>query len=606
MCGIFAYVGSQNAVEISLAGLRKLEYRGYDSSGIAGLRDGKLSFCKEVGKVSVMEEKAREENLELDLAIAHTRWATHGKPSRLNAHPHFDSKHTMALVHNGIIENYDIIRQGLKEKGVSFQTETDTETMVELISSLYEGDLLKAVQQALPHLKGALSIALIHKDHPGKLVVAARESPLAIGIGNGECFVASDTNAFLVHTREVVYLTDGEVAEVTAEGFEVFDATMAQVMKERELLANEAGETSKGNFEHYMLKEMFEQPQTIRNALLSRYLEEDGNVTFDGLDVKDLKGVERILILACGSSWHAGFVASYLLEAMARIPTQVEISSEFRYMNPIVADNTLVLAISQSGETADTVAALRELKARGAKIVGICNVQGSTLAREADSCLFLRAGAEIGVASTKAFTSQLVVLSLFSLMMARMRDMSLAEGKRFIDDLQNLSEQVREILSKSEEIRAIAQKYAGYKNFFFVGRNLMYPVGLEGALKLKELAYVNANGYPAGELKHGPIALIDENCPTIGLCANRLTLEKTISNLMEVRARSGLVLAIASEGSKGLETVADDLIWIPKTRDELSPILTTVALQLFAYFVAYENHCEIDQPRNLAKSVTVE
>ncbi|MFT4552272.1 MAG: glucosamine--fructose-6-phosphate aminotransferase (isomerizing) [Chlamydiales bacterium] len=608
MCGIFGYIGSQDAVKISIAGLKKLEYRGYDSSGIAGLKDGILHRCRAVGKVAVMEEEALKEQLKLDIAIAHTRWATHGKPTVANAHPHFDSSETMTLVHNGIIENFDSLRTSLKERGVVFSSETDTEVIVQLISSVYNDDILEALQKVMPLLQGSFSIALVHKDYPGQIIAAAKESPLVIGIGNGEAFIASDTNAFLVHTKEVIFLHDSEIAVVKADSFTVYDETAEEVIKQIEELSHQVEEASKGDFEHFMLKEIFEQPQTIRNALLSRFMEDYGTASLDGLnfEMNELFAIKRILILACGTSWHAGYVSSYMIEDKARIPVQVEISSEFRYKNPIVQEGTLVIAISQSGETADTVAAVRELKSKGAKVLAICNVQGSTLTRIADSSLFLRAGTEIGVASTKAFTSQLIVLALFALQLARMRHMSKSEGQDFLQALSKLPEQVQRVLDGEEKIEYLAKKYAKYENFFFLGRHYMYPTALEGALKLKEISYVNANGYPAGEMKHGPIALINESCPTVAFCANKLTIEKTLSNLMEIKARNGLVLAIAEEGTKGLDQITEDIIWIPKTIDELAPITSTVAAQLFAYYIAKERGTEIDQPRNLAKSVTVE
>lgn len=608
MCGIFGYIGSQDAVKISIAGLKKLEYRGYDSSGIAGLKDSKVHRCREVGKVVAMEEKALKGQLELDTTIAHTRWATHGKPTEENAHPHFDSAETMAVVHNGIIENFDSLRSSLQEKGVVFSSETDTEVIVQLIYSVYNDDLLEALQKVMPLLQGSFAIALIHKDYPGQIIAAAKESPLAIGIGNGEVFIASDTNAFLVHTKEVVFLHDSEIAVVKADSFTVYDETAEEVIKQIEELAHQVEEASKGDFEHFMLKEIFEQPQTIRNALLSRFLEEYGTASLDGLnfEMNELFAIKRILILACGTSWHAGYITSYMIEDKARIPVQVEISSEFRYKNPIVQEGTLVIAISQSGETADTVAAVRELKSKGAKVLAICNVQGSTLTRIADSSLYLRAGTEIGVASTKAFTSQLIVLTLFSLQLARMRHMSKSEGQDFLHALSKLPDQVQRVLDGEERIEYLAKKYAKYENFFFLGRHYMYPTALEGALKLKEISYVNANGYPAGEMKHGPIALINEDCLSVAFCANKMTIEKTISNLMEIKARNGKVLAIAEEGTEGLDQVTEDVIWIPKTIDELSPVTSTVAAQLFAYYIAKERGTEIDQPRNLAKSVTVE
>lgn len=608
MCGIFGYIGPQKAVKIALAGIKRLEYRGYDSAGIAGLHDGKLCVCKDKGKISNLEAKVREDNLSLDLAVAHTRWATHGEPSEINAHPHVDTANTLALVHNGIIENHAFLRHDLENKGVTFRSETDTEVLAQLIADLYDGDIRKAVQQALEMCEGSFAIALVHKDYPGHIIAAGNESPLAVGLGNGEVFIASDSNAFLVHTREVFYLENSEVAVVTADTCDVFDATTSKVQKTVELLEREADEMTKDGFEHFMLKEISEQPQTIRNALLSRFMEEYGIARLDGLgmDVNELLAVDRILFLACGTSWHAAYIAAYMIEEMARIPVQVEISSEFRYKNPIVTDHTLVIAISQSGETADTLAAMRELKSKGAKILGLCNVQGSTLSREADHCLYLRAGAEISVCATKSFVSQVVLLALFTLLMARIRHMSKNEGQAFLKDLVLLPDQVQKVIDNKEEISRLAKKYAHYDNFFFLGRQHMYPASLEGALKLKEISYINATGYPAGEMKHGPIALINEECPTIAMCANKLTYDKLLSNLREVKARSGPILAIADEDTLGLEDIAEDIIRVPKTNDNLAAINTSVAAQLLAYYIAKERGTEIDQPRNLAKSVTVE
>lgn len=606
MCGIFGYVGLRNGAKIAIEGLKRLEYRGYDSSGIAGIIDGKIFYGKEVGKISILEQKLAD--VVLSCAIAQTRWATHGKPTRINAHPHFDSKHSLAIVHNGIIENHSALRSMLQAKGVVFVSDTDSEVIAHLVADFYEGDILKAVQQAFPLLKGSFAVALVHCDFPDQIIAIAHEMPLAIGIGKHENFLASDPHAFGMYAREVVFLSDGEVAVITPDGFEIYDATMAPVTKKTKMLIHQAEEMSKGRFQHYTLKEIHEQPQTIRAALLSRCLEDYGTAIFDDLlfDTTDLMAVERILIVACGTSWHAGYVGSYLFEDKVRIPTQVEIASEFRYKNPVVLPGTLVIAISQSGETADTLAAVRELRAKGAMILSLCNVHESSLARESDSCLFLRAGMEVGVCSTKAFTSQVVVLSLFALLMARMRNLSKAEGQSFLQALKNLPDQVQLVLDQAEKIEAIAKKYAHYQNFFFLGRQYMFPAALEGALKLKEIAYINANGYPAGEMKHGPIALINESCPTVALCANKTTLDKIESNLMEIKARNGKIIAIAEEGVEGLAKIADELICVPKTIDELAVIPSTIVTQLFAYYVAKERGAEIDQPRNLAKSVTVE
>lgn len=606
MCGIFGYVGSRNAVEICCEGLKKLEYRGYDSAGIAGIQDGKIVACKELGKVAKLTEAVTD--LEMNIAIAHTRWATHGKPSQTNAHPHFDDERTMATVHNGIIENHQALHKMLKGRGLSFYSETDTEVIPKLVSTYYEGDLLKAVGEAVTNLEGAYALAFVHVDHPGEIVVVANESPLVIGRGQGEAFIASDPNAITKHTREVVYLSHSEIAVVKADSIEIFDSSMVPVDKTVEVLDHEFHEVSKGAFEHYTLKEIFEQPQTLRNAMYSRFIEEHGTAILEGLnfDLNELLSIQRILILACGTSWHAGYVAEYMLEDMAHIPVQVEVSSEFRYKNPIVPPGTLAIAISQSGETADTLAAVRELKAKGAKILGICNVQGSSLTREADGCILLRAGPEIGVCSTKAFTSQLTVLALFTLQMGRVRHMGRQEGQDFIEALKQLPEQVEAVLKLEKKIHEVAKRYAHYDNFFFIGRRYMYPTCLEGALKLKEISYINANGYAAGELKHGPIALISDQCPTVAFCANRLTEDKIESNLMEIKARGGPVIAIVEEGMKGFEEIVDDLITVPATIDELAAIPSTVVSQLLAYYIALERGAEIDQPRNLAKSVTVE
>lgn len=608
MCGIFGYIGKKNVVDTILAGLKKLEYRGYDSAGIAGIYEGKIAYAKEVGKIAELEREVKETHLELDIGFGHTRWATHGIPSHINAHPHFDSKKTLGVIHNGIIENYQPLRDSLKEKGVSFISETDTEVIAHLISNFYKGDLVKAVLETVSLLEGAYAVAVIHQDFPDRIIAFAHEAPLIIGIGEEEVFLASDTHSFASHTREVIYLVDKEIAVLKADCLEFFDRGRSPIEKEAEKLSEIAYEYSKGNFDHYTLKEIFEQPQSIKNALSGRFLEDYGTAVFEGIgfNTHELKSVQRILILGCGTSWHAGFLAAYLLEDKARIPVSIEISSEFRYKNPVIGQDTLVIAISQSGETADTVAAVKELKAKGAKILSICNVENSTLVREAHSTIYLHAGLEVGVCSTKAFTSQVVVLTLFTLMMARMRHMGQEEGIVFSRAIKKLPDQVRQVLEKAEEIGAIAKKYAHYENFFFLGRNYMFPTGLEGALKLKEISYINANGYPAGEMKHGPIALINENCPTVAMCANKATYDKLVGNLMEIKARKGKIIAIAEEGSKGLEKIADDIIFIPQNIDELLSVTSSTAAQLLAYYIAKIRGTDIDQPRNLAKSVTVE
>lgn len=609
MCGIFGYVGPKNGVKLSIEGLKKIEYRGYDSAGIACLTSEKsssLQCFRAVGKLSQLQKIVTD--LSGNLAIAHTRWATHGNVSVQNAHPIVDQHDTLAVVHNGIIENFHQLKTELQREGVVFRTDTDTEVIANLISKFYSGDLLQAVHNALSVVRGAWAIAVIHKKHPHECVVAAHSCPLVIGLGDQETFIASDPNALLTYTRDVIYLGDGEIARVMPNGVQLFDSSLHSIEKDAETLLHSAEETSKGSFEHYTLKEIFEQPQTIRNALLSRFFEEDGTVAFDDASIKphDLLSIKRIVIVACGTSWHAGLVGSYMLEELARIPSSVEISSEYRYKNPIVEEGTLAIAISQSGETADTIAAVRELKAKGAKIVALCNVQGSTLTREADATLFLRAGPEIGVCSTKAFTSQLTVLTLFAVMMARLRYLSRNVSQEILRALKVIPQQVEEILAQHNEIRAIAEKYVHFSDFFFIGRRYMYPACLEGALKLKEIAYINANGYAAGEMKHGPIALLSEKCPTLALCADASTYEKMVSNIMEAKARLSPVIAVITKHDAELIRIVDDYIIIPQTRDELAPILTTIVCQMFAYYCAAIRGADIDQPKNLAKSVTVE
>lgn len=610
MCGIFGYIGPKNSASVCVSGLKFLEYRGYDSSGVAGIKDGKIQSCKETGKISALEEAVVKSALELDLAIAHTRWATHGKPSKENAHPHFDSKQSVAVVHNGIIENHYALREMLKEKGYTFYSETDTEVIAQLVSFFYEGNFEESVQKALSHLKGFWALALIHKDHPNKIIAASKENPLAIGINpsQNECYLSSDVNAFNVKDLDVMFLRNDEIAVVTPDDVKVFDNTNSLVQKTKEKLSIESFSLTKNGFDHFMLKEIFEQPDTIRQAMHGRFLEDFGTAEFDDFTFtpQELSSIKRILILACGTSWHAGCIAASLLEEKARIPTQAEIASEFRYKNPIISEDTLVIAISQSGETLDTIAAVREVKAKGAKILAICNVRNSTLTREADACLFLRAGPEISVCSTKAFTSQLTVLSLFSLLMARLRHMGKEEGKEFLLELQSLPGKVELVLQQKDAIRRLASKYAKYDHFFFLGRNLMYPTSLEAALKLKEISYIHAIGYPAGEMKHGPLALVCPELAVVGLCGNKRTMDKMVSNLMEAKSRGAPLLVFATEGTEEVISMSDDILWLPSSCDELSCIIFSVAAQIFAYYIALERGTEIDQPRNLAKSVTVE
>jgi len=609
MCGIFGRVGGKELVASVTAGLKRLEYRGYDSAGVATFQKGKIVTVKRVGKISVLEEALKERGIEGEsAAIAHTRWATHGQPSEKNAHPHTDMKGTLALVHNGILENHDALRKSLADKQIKYVSDTDTEVLAHLISTLYDGNLLTAVQRALPLLEGSFAVGILHESDPHSIVAFAKDAPLAIGVAKGASYLSSDPNAFPAEVKKILFLDKGEIVKLGDGTFELYNADLVPIEKEMMLLENNVQEVSKGEYTHYTLKEIDEQPMTIRKALYNRTLIDLGTAEFEGINlpVHELLAVEQVLILGCGTSYNAGMIGSTMIEELARIPSQTEIASEYRYSNPIVRPGTLVIAISQSGETADTVAAVRELKAKGASVIAICNVPGSTITREADGTLYLNAGPEIGVCSTKAFTSQVTVLALFALMMGRMRNTSREEGQEFLEHLLRLPGDVEKVLEKKEEIRRLAEKYAKYDNFFYLGRRYMYPISMEGALKLKEISYINANGYPAGEIKHGPIALINGECPTVAFTSNKKTFGKILSNLREIKARDGKVIAIGSAPKEELIDVVDDLISIPENIDPLVTIPAAVVGQLFAYYVALARKREIDQPRNLAKSVTVE
>lgn len=610
MCGIFGYIGPQSSAEICLEGLKKLEYRGYDSAGLVGIHQGKFHFCKEIGKIKSLELAWMQNPVHLSLAIAHTRWATHGKPSKENAHPHFDEHLKVAVVHNGILENHRPLRKMLQDLGVAFSTETDTEVIAQLIAHFYQGDLVSATQKALSLMQGFWGLAIIHKDHPHQMIAVAKENPLAVALSPAtrEAFLSSDPNAFHSSDLDVLFLRNDELAVIQADKVEVYDSSLTQIVKTPERLGLENYTRSKGDFDHFMLKEIFEQPQTLQQALHNRFIEEFGTVEFENFSLtpQDLQTVRRILILGCGTSWHAACIGSFLFEDRARIPVQVEIASEYRYKNPIVSDHTLVIAISQSGETLDTIAAVREVKQKGSKVLAICNVKNSTLTREADATVFLRAGPEISVCSTKAFTSQITILSLLALLMGRQRHLGKDEGQAYLSQLRLLPDLVEKTLAKHALIAEMAQRYSHFDHFFFLGRHFMHPTALEAALKLKEISYLNATGYPAGEMKHGPIALIDSNLPVIGLCGNRRTLDKMLSNLTEVKSRGAPLLAFAFEGTPEIKAIADEVIELPSCPDEIAPVIFSVALQLFAYDIAKERGTEIDQPRNLAKSVTVE
>lgn len=613
MCGIFGYIGDKEATHICLQGLRKLEYRGYDSSGIGGVKDNKIIICKEIGKISNIEQAVLDMHLELSFAIAHTRWATHGKPSKENAHPHLDQNKTVAVVHNGIIENYTTLRDRLIQKeGIEFSTETDTEVIAQLLAYYYKGDLLDAAKLAFAELKGSFAVVLIHKDHQDQMIAVAKESPLVIGFSpkTRELFVASDANAISGTELDLYFLVDGELAFLEKGKVpQFYDKSGKSISLHANHVRVSETLSSRGQYEHFMLKEIFEQAHSVRDAMLSRYDEKNWTACFEEIPfkVEELREIENIIIIACGTSWHAAYLAAYLFESVAHISTKAEIASEYRYKHPVVPPNTLVIALSQSGETADTIAAMRSVKSQKVKVIALCNVPGSTLTREADATILLHAGPEIAVASTKTFTSQITVLYLLTLLFARIRSLPKEEGRTLLEYLYALPDQVDEVLNKAPEIQLLAKKYAHFNDFFFLGRNILYPTALEAALKLKEIAYINAQGYPAGEMKHGPIALLSPQVPALIFCANELLEEKIMSNLMESKARGAPILVFGwKEFEKEILPVADDVFWIPKTSDALAPVLLTIATQLFAYYIAKERGTDIDQPRNLAKSVTVE
>ncbi len=610
MCGIIGYIGDKNPLPILLDGLKRLEYRGYDSAGVALLSSNVLSVFKKAGKVSELRMSIPAIQQTITAGIAHTRWATHGVPNDVNAHPHLDCKKEIALIHNGIIENYHSIRTKLVGEGHRFLSMTDTEVLVHLIEEMmrYSGDLETAVRLALRQVEGTYGIAVLSSLEPDKIIAARKGSPLLIGVGTNEHYVASDAAAIVHYTRNVAYLEDGEIAVLKKDSFETKTIDNVNIEKQVHQVTIDIAEIEKGGFEHFMLKEIMEQPETLRNSMRGRVLLDVGNAKLSGLQdvLPTLEKAQRVIITACGTSWHAGLVGEYMLEQYGRIPVEVEYASEFRYRNPIIKEGDVVFLISQSGETADTLAALREAKQKGAAAFGICNVVGSTIARESQGGVYIHAGPEIGVASTKAFTSQLVVLSLITLMIARQRGLSLEEGKKICQALLDLPDKVETILRDTSKIEAIAEELKDVSNVLYLGRGYNFPVALEGALKLKEISYIHAEGYPAAEMKHGPIALIDENMPVVVIAPKDSTYEKIMSNIQEVKARKGIVIAIVNEEDTAIQSLADHLIRVPHTVDFLSPILNIIPLQLLAYHIAVKRGCNIDQPRNLAKSVTVE
>ena len=610
MCGIVGYTGARPAAGIVLEGLRRLEYRGYDSAGLAVIVGGRIELHKAAGRLSVLETALAGGLPGGTTAIAHTRWATHGAPTVVNAHPHTDCGDTIALIHNGIVENAAALRTVLRQRGHVFRSETDTEVLVHLIEdlSLPGVSLADAVAAALREVQGTYGLAVIATREPDTIVAARHGSPLLIGVGVGERFVASDAAAVLAHTRSVVYLDDGEIAVVTPNEHRILDLRAVEKAKAVTHVDWDLTTIERGGHPHFMLKEILEQSESVHNTLRGRLVEEEGTVHLGGLNLDDeqLQRVNRIILTGCGTSWHAALIGEYMMEELARLPTEVEYASEFRYRNPIVDDRTLVVGISQSGETADTLAALREAKRRGACTLGLVNVVGSTIAREVDGGIYLHAGPEIGVASTKAFTSQIAALALLTLQMGRLRALSILQGREVVRALSGLPALIDRVLARAPEIERIADRLVHAINVLYLGRGYNFPVALEGALKLKEISYIHAEGYPAAEMKHGPIALIDELMPVVFVAPRDAVYPKVLSNVEEVRARGGRVVAIVTEGDTGVARLAEHVVEVPETLDLLTPVLTVLPLQLLAYYVAVRRGCDVDRPRNLAKSVTVE
>jgi glutamine---fructose-6-phosphate transaminase (isomerizing) len=608
MCGIVGYVGPRGATGLLIEGLKRLEYRGYDSAGIAMSNGHGLETRKAKGKISMLESVVNSNPIQGTVGIAHTRWATHGRPNECNAHPQVDCTNTIAVVHNGIIENYGALRKMLQMQGHTFKSETDTEVLAHLIEAAFDGKLEDAVIDALNLVEGTYGIAVLSSKDPDKIVCARKGSPLLIGLGEGEYYVASDVAAILQHTRQVVYLDDGEMGVLTRQGYEVLDLDARRISKGVSRIDWSLDEIEKGGFEHFMLKEIFEQPQTIQNTMRGRLVVEEGFSKLGGLNLtrEELKSFDQVIITACGTSWHSGLIGEMYIEELARIRCEVAYASEFRYRNPIVTDKTLSIVISQSGETADTLAAMREAKRRGAKTLGLVNVVGSTIAREDDGGIYLHAGPEIGVASTKAFTSQVIAMALLTLKLARLRTMSVMRGKEVAAAMLELPQQIQSILDRATEIETIAERFKDATNFLYLGRGYQFPVALEGALKLKEISYIHAEGYPAAEMKHGPIALIDSEMPVVFIAPHDAVFDKVVSNIQEVKARGGKVICITSQEESVLEGMIDHEIRVPQTIDMLYPILTVIPLQLLAYYIAVKRGLNVDQPRNLAKSVTVE
>ncbi|HNY26796.1 MAG TPA: glutamine--fructose-6-phosphate transaminase (isomerizing) [Candidatus Sumerlaeota bacterium] len=608
MCGIVGMVSRQNVAPYLLEGLKRLEYRGYDSAGIAILDQNEFHCERVVGRVSQLEA-AVGNDFEGHVGIAHTRWATHGAPTVINAHPHFDEKHRIALAHNGIIENYLSLREYLKKKGYKIVSETDSELIAHLIADNLENNLLAAIQRAVKLLEGTFGLLILCKDDPNRLIAVRKGSPVILGLGDDQYFVASDVSAFVEHTRHVVHLQDGEMAELTPTGYRTMTFTDVTTVREYNQVDWEIEAIEKGGYDHFMLKEIFEQPQAIRNALAGRVRSEGKIAKLGGiaaLSDERLRSFDRIIISACGTAWHAGMVGEYMIEELARIPVEVEYASELRYRNAIIDRDDLAVFISQSGETADTLAALREAKAKGAQVMGVCNVVGSTIAREAGIGSYTHAGPEIGVASTKAFTTQMAVLATLALQMGRLRDLSPETYETVLEDLLRVPSLVERALESNDEVQKLVPLFDNFKNCLYLGRGVNFPIALEGALKLKEISYIHAEGYPAAEMKHGPIALIEPGMPVVVIANQGPVYDKVMTNIEEIRARQGRVIAIATEGDTDIAQRANHVIYVPPITPLLSPFVTVIPLQLLAYHIAAAKGCDIDKPRNLAKSVTVE
>ena len=610
MCGIVGYVGDKQASKIIIDGLKRLEYRGYDSAGLA-IINGKLNIKKGKGKVASLEQMVTSDE-NGHIGIGHTRWATHGEPNDINSHPHNSQDGKLALVHNGIIENYTTLKKKLSDQGFEFYSETDTEVLTKLIESFLEKDpsnLKKAVQLALHQVNGTYGIAVVHADFPEQIIVARKGSPLLLGVGEGEMLIASDASAVAAYTDRVVYLDDGEIAVITKDDYVVESSDQIELTKEVHELALSLEEIEKSGYDHFMLKEIFEQPKALSDCLRGRVNPDEGTITLGGIEnvMDQLVDAKRLVIAACGTSWHSGLVGEYLFEYLAKVPVEVEYASEFRYKEQLIGEGDVMIVISQSGETADTLAALREAKERGAMVLGVVNVVGSTIARETDAGVYIHAGPEIGVASTKAFTAQVTVLTMMAIKLGLQKGtIEKNEAKKLIQELAKIPKKIEEILEHTDEIKQISNLFSYAPNFLYLGRSYSFPVALEGALKLKEISYIHAEGYPAAEMKHGPIALIDEMMPVVVIAATHHTNDKMISNIEEVRARKGRIIAITTPGNNEVGELAEFTSTVPETLDVFSPLLTVIPLQLLSYYIAVNRGCNVDQPRNLAKSVTVE